>query len=620
MTTELPSPSSSSSSTPHTAPNTFSIQNMRPRARTRKTEAPLLRHEGPLITNQIGSILKRKRSAGSTEGDGSSCTGGDIDKNNKKKKKIKKQKEKNHHHHHRHQDHCNSGGNHHDDEDKVDGGGGGGTTSSKKAITTPDVKYVQVKASGGGIIIMSTINDKLMNHDDGMIIDDAETTTNDETTTTTRIVSNKSSPSSKTNSPSLSSTSSKKTSSRATTIDKNVSFASVIATDFVTTPATSSSHKKKKKITTEPILKGDGFSDNKVGRSTTATSSSSSSPPPKTKKIKKTAATRPSSISATGVVKAGDKDGATAVLTDTSSDGQGVGSNTSVTAATTTTGAKMKNQEETKASKKTSKKMTRPRQKNGGLGGCGRTVSARTLILQMLRESYYTLGEDTLPRSRVYDKLSKPKNGQHRQTTETLSSSSSSFPVKTIGNNITRLKNEGIIEYIIPSNKSKSYEYIKLTTKGIDFIEPFIASMEAAAAAAATASPNQFNTNVVANDTATTAAARAAEALTSSPPRSLLPMTQQQATKLDTNAEIHVDICSKLEGRQLRIFGFLVDGDMYDKDKIARSMGFIILGGKAKSFMKAVEDMCNAGIVEEIPNSNSIQLTDKCFPFGRMEI
>ena len=109
-----------------------------------------------MITNQIGSILKRKRSAGSTEGDGSSCTGGDIDKNNKKKKKIKKQKEKNHHHHHRHQDHCNSGGNHHDDEDKVDGGGGGGTTSSKKATTTPDDKYVQVKASGG-IITMSTI-------------------------------------------------------------------------------------------------------------------------------------------------------------------------------------------------------------------------------------------------------------------------------------------------------------------------------------------------------------------------------------------------------------------------------------------------------------------------------
>ena len=82
-----------------------------------------------------------------------------------------------------------------------------------------------------------------------------------------------------------------------------------------------------------------------------------------------------------------------------------------------------------------------------------------------------------------------------------------------------------------------------------------------------------------------------------------------------TNAERQERLKEKLKGRKaIELFELLSDGGIYDKDETAKALGYD--GKKVKSFMNLIASVKGQGLLE-YPDSDSLQLTDMCFPFGR---
>ena len=158
--------------------------------------------------------------------------------------------------------------------------------------------------------------------------------------------------------------------------------------------------------------------------------------------------------------------------------------------------------------------------------------SAQQLILELTAESY-SLGEDSLPRDRL--------------------TQGTGLAAKTVVNNLTKLKKQGLIEY--PDAQS-----LRLTTpKGV----------------------------------------QAAGSLAQAPA---------------TNAERHERLKKNLKGKQIALFDLLADGGARDRDDVARALGYE--NKRTKAFENVKGKLSGQGLLS-YPDNQTMQLADLCFPFGR---
>jgi len=81
-----------------------------------------------------------------------------------------------------------------------------------------------------------------------------------------------------------------------------------------------------------------------------------------------------------------------------------------------------------------------------------------------------------------------------------------------------------------------------------------------------------------------------------------------------TNAEIHERTKSKLKGKEILLFEMLADGNVRDRNEVAQALGYENM--KTKAFLNVVGKLSGQGIAE-YPDKQSVQLSDKCFRFGR---
>ena len=83
-----------------------------------------------------------------------------------------------------------------------------------------------------------------------------------------------------------------------------------------------------------------------------------------------------------------------------------------------------------------------------------------------------------------------------------------------------------------------------------------------------------------------------------------------------TNAERQARLKERLKGKKkaIELFELLSDGGVYDRDEIAKTLGYE--DKKIKGFVNLICSVKGLGLLE-YPDKNSLQLPDVCFPFGR---
>lgn len=81
-----------------------------------------------------------------------------------------------------------------------------------------------------------------------------------------------------------------------------------------------------------------------------------------------------------------------------------------------------------------------------------------------------------------------------------------------------------------------------------------------------------------------------------------------------TNEECHKLLKKQLKGKQLKLFNLLCDGFIHDRMEIANALEYE--NDQTKAFVNHIVALSDKGILT-FPDHESLQLTEKCFPFGQ---
>lgn len=82
-----------------------------------------------------------------------------------------------------------------------------------------------------------------------------------------------------------------------------------------------------------------------------------------------------------------------------------------------------------------------------------------------------------------------------------------------------------------------------------------------------------------------------------------------------TNEEVHEKLLEKLKGKKVAMFKLLADGNVHNKEDVARELKFKE-GKKQKGFQNLIAEMKNKEHLVEYPSADTVQLIKAiCFPY-----